>query len=213
MQQILQIDPPSHSADCCLFLVSFGSAMNNNSFDIVRMFLCGWLLCFGASSAMVCFEQAPHFRAILLCLVSLPSPQAVDCYTPLSINGRSIANWIDRLRSGANCYIGPSSRAHRAEEQLKCAIAPFLCCRGGCFISPTAKLTASMASEARGGIIDGVRWLQAWDRVELPSLSLPFWFFKKLDEFECGNYNFCKVWVGNSANLRVWVGNSRQSKS
>ena len=34
-------------------------------------------------------------------------------------------------------------------EQLESAIASFLCCRGGCFVSPTAKLTASRAMEAR----------------------------------------------------------------
>ena len=46
-----------------------------------------------------------------------------------------------------------------AEEKPQATIAPSSCCRGGCFISPTAKSTAKIASEARGGISNGVGWL------------------------------------------------------
>ena len=46
-----------------------------------------------------------------------------------------------------------------AEEQHEPTIAPSSCCRGGCFVTPTAKLTALRATEARGGISDDVGWL------------------------------------------------------
>ena len=53
----------------------------------------------------------------------------------------------------------PLPRTSCAEKQLQPAIAPSSCCRWGCFVSPNAKLTASRAAEARGGISDGVWWL------------------------------------------------------
>jgi hypothetical protein len=61
--------------------------------------------------------------------------------------------------SGGLLQSSPFPSTSCAGELLESPIAPSSCCRGGCFISPTVKLTASLATEARGGISDGVGWL------------------------------------------------------
>jgi hypothetical protein len=67
-------------------------------------------------------------------------------------------NRFERVR-GQLFHWSPLPSTSCAEEKPQPAIAPSLRCRGGCFISPTAKLTASRATEAREGIGDGVGWL------------------------------------------------------
>jgi hypothetical protein len=97
----------------------------------------------------------------LLCVPS-PSPPNSWLLHPRSMDGWSIAHLIDPYGGRGQLFHRsplPSPSTSCADEQLKVAIAPSSCCRGGCFISPTAKLTASRATEARGGISDGVVWL------------------------------------------------------
>jgi hypothetical protein len=152
MQQILQIDPPSHSADCCLFLVSLGSATTNNSFDIVRMFLCGLLLCLGAGSGH-------RIQSNIVVCLSPSLPQQLSVASP----GRPTPSRspIELIRKGVGPIMSfvPLPSRSCAKEQLEPAIAPSLCCRGGYFSGYEVKLTASSATEARGGISDGVGWL------------------------------------------------------
>jgi hypothetical protein len=97
------------------------------------------------------------------CVSSLSLPPNSWLLHPQSMDGRLIAHLIDVYGGRGRLFYRsplPRSTSCADEHQLKAAIAPSSCCRGGCFISPTAKLTASRATEARrGGISNGVVWL------------------------------------------------------
>jgi hypothetical protein len=97
------------------------------------------------------------------CVFPLLSLNPVDCYIPRSIHGPSIVHRIDLNRSGANCFIGPSSRAHLVLRSSSNPPSPHLRAAAEAVSSahPNAKLTASIAraTEARGGFGDGVGWL------------------------------------------------------
>ena len=112
-------------------------------------------------------SMPPNFRTILLCLSPLPPPNSWLLHPP--VDPRPLDYLLNRFERvwGQLFYWSPLPSTSCAEEQLEPAIAPSSCCRGGCFISPTAKSMASMASEARGGISDGVGWLSPDDSEDI----------------------------------------------
>jgi hypothetical protein len=60
---------------------------------------------------------------------------------------------------GQSSHSSPLPKTSSAEEQLQHNIIPSSCYCGGSFSGYEVKLTASLVTEARGGISDGVGWL------------------------------------------------------
>ena len=151
--------PPLSSADCCLFLFFFlclTPIVRSSSRTIASAVDC---CVSGQDQPWFASNLLPTFRTILLCLVSPPLPRTVDCLSP----GRTSPSRSSKesIRAGREPTVSlvPLPSTSCAEEQLEPAIASCLFLREGCFAGPTAKLTTSRATEARGGISDGVVWL------------------------------------------------------
>jgi hypothetical protein len=76
-----------------LLLVSFGSSSTSESVDIIRMLLCGWLLCLGARQAVDGLKSALGSKNNCCVFPSTSPPPTVDCYIPRSIPVLSIVNF------------------------------------------------------------------------------------------------------------------------
>ena len=115
---------------------------------------------FGGRISLRWLRAAPDFKTILLCLVSFPPPPN-SWLLCLPVDPRPLDLPLNRFEcvSDGLFHSSPLLSTSCAEELLEPPIGSSSCCREGCFISPTAKLTASTATEARGDICDGVGWL------------------------------------------------------
>jgi hypothetical protein len=127
MQQILQIYPPL-SFGWLLFVSRFLWLHNHQQLVRHCSEVLVWLIVvFWGKFILGLLRTGSHFRAILSCLVALPSPRTVDCYIPQSIPALSISHLIDSKGSGANCFTGPPSRAHLVLKRSPNPPSPHLC--------------------------------------------------------------------------------------
>jgi hypothetical protein len=165
----------SLQADCCLIWMSVANGLILRPFATTNEDGCCWLLCLGAWPAAVCFEHAPQLQNNIVVSLPSPSPQNSWLLHP-PVDPRPLDYLLNQLEQvwGQLFDSSPLPSTSCAEEQLEPAIAPSSCCRGGCFISPTAKLMASRATEAREGIGDGVGWLSSPSSDDLEAIGHGF---------------------------------------
>ena len=160
MQQILQI--PSTSLRlivACLIVVLLCILHHPFVRDDERMLL-WFIVVFGGGISLRRLRSGHRIQSNIVVYYLSPSlPQQLIVASP----GRPTPSQspIESIRKGVGPITSfvPLPSTSCAKEQLEPAIAPSSCCSEGCFISPTAKLTASTATEARGDICDGVGWL------------------------------------------------------